>query len=76
MVLGIVGFVPGQGDEGQLQMEFRWTQIGLSLPSQHVFHVVAGEAVPELTIVLNHIGGLLRVGPYADRDDEVVQYDG
>jgi len=29
-------------------------------------------AVPDLTIVLNHIGGLLRVGPYADRDDEVL----
>jgi L-fuconolactonase len=30
------------------------------------------KAVPDLTIVLNHIGGLLRVGPYADRDDEVL----
>ena len=30
------------------------------------------KAVPELTIILNHIGGLLRVGPYADRDDEVL----
>ena len=29
-------------------------------------------AVPNLTIVLNHIGGLLRVGPYADRDDAVL----
>ena len=29
-------------------------------------------AVPDLTIILNHIGGLLRVGPYADRDDEVL----
>ena len=29
-------------------------------------------AVPNLTIILNHIGGLLRVGPYADRDDEVL----
>jgi len=29
-------------------------------------------AVPDLTIVLNHIGGLLRVGPYADRDAEVL----
>jgi predicted TIM-barrel fold metal-dependent hydrolase len=29
-------------------------------------------AVPELTIVLNHIGGLVRVGPYANRDDEVL----
>ena len=29
-------------------------------------------AVPDLTIILNHIGGLLRIGPYADRDDEVL----
>ncbi|HEU0021679.1 MAG TPA: amidohydrolase family protein, partial [Dehalococcoidia bacterium] len=29
-------------------------------------------AVPGLPIVLNHIGGLLRVGPYANRDDEVL----
>ena len=30
------------------------------------------KAIPDLTIILNHIGGLLRVGPYADRDDEVL----
>ena len=29
-------------------------------------------AVPNLTIVLNHIGGLMRVGPYGNRDDEVL----
>ncbi|HVC30414.1 MAG TPA: amidohydrolase family protein, partial [Steroidobacteraceae bacterium] len=29
-------------------------------------------AVPELTIILNHIGGMLRVGPYANCDDEVL----
>jgi L-fuconolactonase len=29
------------------------------------------KAVPDLTIVLNHLGGLNRVGPYANRDDEV-----
>ena len=29
-------------------------------------------AVPDLTIVLNHIGGLARIGPYANRDDEVL----
>jgi predicted TIM-barrel fold metal-dependent hydrolase len=29
-------------------------------------------AVPELTIILNHIGGLVRIGPYANRDDEVL----
>jgi L-fuconolactonase len=30
------------------------------------------KAVPDLTIILNHIGGLLRVGPYANRDEEVL----
>ena len=30
------------------------------------------KAVPELTIILNHIGGLLRDGPYANRDHEVM----
>ncbi|MBM3223708.1 MAG: amidohydrolase [Candidatus Tectomicrobia bacterium] len=30
------------------------------------------KAVPDLTIIVNHIGGLLRVGPYANRDDEVL----
>src|ERR671925_161653 len=30
------------------------------------------KAVPELTIVLNHLGGLNRVGPYGNRDDEVM----
>jgi predicted TIM-barrel fold metal-dependent hydrolase len=29
-------------------------------------------AVPNLTIILNHIGGLVRVGPYANRDEEVL----
>ena len=29
-------------------------------------------AIPDLTIVLNHIGGLYRVGPYGNRDDEVI----
>jgi predicted TIM-barrel fold metal-dependent hydrolase len=29
-------------------------------------------AIPELTIIVNHIGGLVRVGPYAHRDDEAL----
>jgi predicted TIM-barrel fold metal-dependent hydrolase len=29
-------------------------------------------ALPELTIILNPIGGLVRIGPYANRDDEVL----
>ena len=30
------------------------------------------KAVPDLPIILNHVGGLLRVGPYANRDAEVL----
>src|SRR5579863_9499631 len=29
-------------------------------------------AVPEVTIILNHLGGLNRVGPYGNRDGEVL----
>ena len=29
-------------------------------------------ALPDLTIILNHLGGLTRIGPYANRDDEVL----
>ena len=29
-------------------------------------------AVPDLPLIFNHIGGLLRIGPYANRDDEVL----
>ena len=31
------------------------------------------KAVPDLTIVLNHVGGLLRTGPYANRDKEIME---
>jgi len=30
------------------------------------------KALPDLTIILNHIGGILRTGPYANRDEEVL----
>lgn len=30
------------------------------------------KAVPELTIILNHVGGLLRTGPYGNRDEDVM----
>jgi predicted TIM-barrel fold metal-dependent hydrolase len=30
------------------------------------------KAIPDLTIISNHIGGLIRVGPYANCDDEVM----
>ena len=53
-------------------------RMGLSLdPNSLYFHQLYdladfARAVPDLTIILNHIGGLLRVGPYANRDDEVL----
>jgi len=31
------------------------------------------KTVPDLTIILNHLGGLTRIGPYANRDDEVLE---
>ena len=51
--------------------------MGLILENSLYFHQLSelaefARAVPNLTIVLNHIGGLLRVGPYANRDDEVL----
>ena len=30
------------------------------------------KVVPDLTFILNHIGGLVRIGPYANRDKEVL----
>lgn len=52
-------------------------RMGLSLEAWLYFPqlpelVDFARAVPDLTIILNHIGGLLRVGPYANRDDEVL----
>ena len=51
--------------------------MGLVLENSLYFHQLSelaefARAVPDLTIVLNHIGGLLRIGPYANRDDEVL----
>ena len=69
--------------EGQLSSDnFRagarvLARMGLSLEGWLYFPQLQelaefARAVPELTIILNHIGGLLRVGPYADCDDEVM----
>ena len=52
-------------------------KMGLTLDNS-LYHTQLDEfaalarAVPDLTLVLNHIGGLVRVGPYAGRDDEVL----
>ena len=68
--------------EGQLGSEkFRagakiLAEMGLSLEGWLYFPQLPelaefAKAVPDLTIILNHIGGLLREGPYANRDEEV-----
>ena len=49
-------------------------RMGFSLEAWLFFPQLAeladfAKSVPNLTIILNHIGGLLRVGPYANRDD-------
>ena len=52
-------------------------RMGLSLEGWLYFHQLPeladfARAAPDLTIVLNHLGGLMRTGPYAGRDDEVM----
>jgi predicted TIM-barrel fold metal-dependent hydrolase len=52
-------------------------RMGLSLDTGVVFPQLPelaefAKAVPELTIILNHLGGLTRVGPYGNRDEEVL----
>ena len=52
-------------------------RMGLSLDTGVVFPQLPeladfAKAVPDLTIILNHLGGLTRVGPYGSRDDEVL----
>ncbi len=52
-------------------------QMGMSLEAWLYFPQLPelaefAKAVPDLPIILNHIGGLLRVGPY-DNDDEVLE---
>src|SRR6476646_7943828 len=52
-------------------------RMGLSLDTICCFPqlpemVAFARAVPEVTIIMNHLGGLNRTGPFAGRDDEVM----
>jgi predicted TIM-barrel fold metal-dependent hydrolase len=52
-------------------------RLGLSLDTGLCFPQLPelaafAQAVPDLTIILNHLGGLTRVGPYGHRDAEVL----
>src|SRR5919197_2030765 len=70
--------MPGQLASDQFRIGARvLARRGLSLEGWLYFPQLPeladfARAVPDLTIVLNHIGGLLRVGPYANRDDEAL----
>ena len=53
--------------------------MGLSFEGWLYFHQLPqladfARALPDLTIIINHIGGLLRLGPYANRDYEVLSH--
>ena len=52
-------------------------RLGLSLDTGLCFPQLPelaafAKTLPDLTIILNHLGGLTRIGPYANRDDEVL----
>jgi L-fuconolactonase len=74
--------VDNQGVEGQLASDqFRagarvLARLGLCLENTLYFPQLPelaafAKAIPDLTIISNHIGGLIRVGPYANREQEV-----
>ncbi len=69
--------------EGQLSMDnFRagarvLARMGLTFDAWLYFPQLPelaefARAIPDLTIILNHIGGVLRIGHYANRDEEVL----
>lgn len=70
--------MPGQLASAQFRAGAKaLARMGLSLEGWMYFPQLPelaafAKAVPDLTIILNHIGGLLRVGPYANRDSEVL----
>src|SRR2546422_110126 len=75
--------VENRGFEGQLASDqFRAGALvlarrGLCLENSLYFAQLpelpaVAQAIPDLTIISNHIGGLMRVGPYANRDTEVL----
>jgi predicted TIM-barrel fold metal-dependent hydrolase len=78
-----VGNTAAHNAQGQLSADkFRagarlLAKMGLSLEGWLYFRQLPeladfAKAVPDLTIILNHVGGLLREGVYANRDDEIL----
>jgi predicted TIM-barrel fold metal-dependent hydrolase len=67
-VLATADFRAGARVLAQLGLSMDTGLCFLQLPELAAF----AQAVPELTIILNHLGGLQRTGPYGNRDDEVL----
>jgi len=78
-ITGPFGYVP----KGQLATDtFRegarvLARMGLSFEGWLYFHQLPelaafAKARPDLPIILEHLGGLIRLGPYANRDEEVL----
>ena len=70
--------IPGQMSNDNFRAGAKLlAKMGLSLEGWMFFRQLPelaelAKAVPDLTIILNHVGGLLREGVYANRDDEVL----
>src|SRR5437588_2593281 len=67
-VLGSVGYRAGAGILARMGLSL---DVGVAFPQLPELADFA-RALPDLTIVLNHLGGLNRSGPYAGKDDEVL----
>ncbi|HYU11902.1 MAG TPA: amidohydrolase family protein [Stellaceae bacterium] len=67
-VLATAGYRAGARVLARMRLSL---DIGVCFPQLPELAEFAG-AVPDLTIVLNHLGGLQRVGPFANRDEEVL----
>jgi len=75
--------VPSREEQGCLASDGYRTgakvlsDMGHCLETGMMFHQLPeladfARSVPDLTIVLNHIGGLMRIGPYASNEEQVV----
>ena len=70
--------MPGQMSSDNFRAGARLlANMGLSLEGWMFFRQLPelaelAKAIPDLTSILNHVGGLLREGVYANRDDEVL----
>ncbi len=61
------GYLEGAGTLSSMGLRLETSVYFPQLPELAEF----AKRLPDLTIVLNHLGGLMRIGPYADRDEEV-----